>query len=288
MLRLLVVWLGEAWLQGLTSSLESSDMEVRGAGPQGWRCNSLGLSCLHRWHSASLQERKWLFISFICQQFAVTTHHSPWKCFWLATTWEDEVVRLIKPAGDLRQGKHPASGLPCHYLGSAPFRPSFPFFFLIHRVFSQPLAASLVMFSQTKLSLCHHQVLVLNFVVLSLHAFCFEQMQRDFGFSSSFSSPFPFVLFIILKQQLRHQPELFLCCTGNKPITLSLPYNQIIEAWCHFGFHAEQPPDSNFPRPQPDNQPECQLSKVPEIESDKAIISLSLSVLYHFLPLNCS
>lgn len=40
--------------------------------------------------------------------------------------------------------------------------------------------------------------------------------------------------------------------------------------------------------PQLDNQPECQLSKVPEIESDKAIISFSLSVLYHFLPLNCS
>lgn len=173
MLQLLVVWLGEAWLQGLTSSLESSDMEVRGAGPQGWRCDSLGLSCLHRRHSASLQERKWLFISFICQQFAVTTHHSPWKCFWLATTWEDEVVRLIKPAGDLRQGKHPASGLPCHYLGSAPFRPSFPFFFLIHRVFSQPLAASLVMFSQTKLSLCHHQMLMLDFAMLSLSALCF-------------------------------------------------------------------------------------------------------------------
>lgn len=54
-----------------------------------------------------------------------------------------------------------------------------------------------------------------------------------------------FVLFIILKQ-LRHQPELFLCCTRNKPVILSIPYNWIIEAWCHFGFHVEQPPNSNF------------------------------------------
>lgn len=127
MLRLLVVWLREAWLQGLTSSLESSDMEVRGAGPQGWQCNSLGLSCSHRRHTASLQERKWLFISFICQQFAVTTHHSPWKCFWLATTWEDEVVRLIKPAGDLRQGKPPCVWLTLPLPGLCSFPPLFSF-----------------------------------------------------------------------------------------------------------------------------------------------------------------
>lgn len=240
----------------------------------------------HRRHSASLQERKWLLITFICQQFAVTTHHSPWKCFWLATTWEDEVVLLIKPAAHLGQGEHPCvwftlplSGLSCP--------PLFSFLLLNPPSVNIPALSCLPCdVFPNKSSLCATTKCSCWTLPCYLSVLCvLERIQRDFGFSSS---SFPFVLFIIVKQQLRHQPELFLCCTGNKPITLSLPYNWIIEAWCHLGFHAEQPPDSNFTRPQPDNQPECQLSKVPEIESDKAIISFSLSVLYHFLPLNCS
>lgn len=95
------------------------------------------------------------------------------------------------------------------------------------------------------------------------------------------------ILFIILKQQLRHQPEFSCALLETNSSYSAFPIIELLKLEVILVSVQYNPLRAISSFLRPDNQSYCQFSKVPEIESYKAIISFSLSVLYHFLPCNC-
>jgi hypothetical protein len=167
-----------------------------------------------------------------------------------------------------------------------PFCEPFAFILLIHWVLSQLLTASLVMFSQVRdtvlpsdtcVELCH--VIFYYFVFWNKYKEIFNFHLCSFLFFFSFyylktiKTPTGTLLLLYWKQTPSYSVFPIIELLKLDVILVSMQNSLLIAISA---------------LPQLDNQPECQLSKVPEIESDKAIISFSLSVLYHFLPLNCS
>lgn len=180
------------------------------------------------------------------------------------------------------------SDLSCHWLGWVSFCLPFPFFCLIHWVLSQPLTASLGMFPKQSV-LCvtikgSRWTLPCYLLLLCV----WEQIQRDFEFSSFFFSEFFFPLYYLKTAIKTPTRTLHVLYWKQTPSYSAFPIIELLKLDVILVSMQNSLLIAISAHPRPDNQPECQLSKVPEIESDKAIISFSLSVLYHFLPLNCS
>lgn len=138
-------------------------------------------------------------------------------------------------------------------------------------VLFQLLLAYVLMFFPNKASLCQ-----LSNTYIRL---CFFWTNRRRNVS---------VLFITLKQQLRHWPELSRALLETKPSHSAFPGIELWKLDVILVSMQYNPLKAISSFLRPDNQSESQFSEVPGIESYKTIISFSLSVLYHFLPHNIS
>lgn len=108
---------------------------------------------------------------------------------------------------------------------------AFPFSFWDLSILLQPLIAYLLSFPK-------QSIFVSNVKYLYLTLLFWTNMKEEvWMFFSSLR---------YFKIAIKTPTRTLLCSIGNKPIILCLPYNWIIEAWCHFGFHAVQPLKGNF------------------------------------------
>lgn len=180
------------------------------------------------------QEWKWLPIRLICKRFPVMAH-SPWKITFLTGCSVSRMELFSSLESQMSSEKkeslclaHLGTTIWSLFISAYLFLMlslSFPFSFLfiVPLVLFQLLIASLLMFSQTKHPLCYCQILALDFAMPSFNTLCFLDKYEEAVWI------FLLVLFIILKQQLRHQPELSCALLETKPSSSAFPIIELLK-----------------------------------------------------------
>lgn len=178
------------------------------------------------------QEPNWLPLRLICKRFPVFAH-SPWKSRPSLGCGVSRMEFFPSLESQMSRKKKRAivSSTPWCYLVSVHvclfITHAFSFLFWGSLVLFQLLIGYLLMFSQTKHPLCQ----LSNTYIWLCFLDKYEEAVWNFFHS-----------FHYFKTAIKTPTRTRLCSIGNKPIIFSLPYNWIIEAWCHFGFHASTTP----------------------------------------------